>query len=425
MGPRLILLLLAFFVSYQAQTVEACKKRFDTYLNFNGSLNKRVLFGEHHISIFSEKGEKEFTAFEHELSVLAEMFDSASEADLIRFYKKKANNKLSKRQRDSIRIHSESSSYPVLKNNSLKGIRIAIDPGHIAGTFSEAMNEQKFLYFVKDSIHHPTDSIKLYESELTFKTALILKNMLEARGAEVFLTREKQGYTSFGMSYAAWFNTQKLRVLDSLLFKKEITIKEHRHFLKLESYPFFWEFFRDYELKNRARIINGFKPHASVIIHYNVDEKNNPWKKTSNQNYTMAFIGGAFTANRLDNAPSKMNFLRLLFTKQLEESEKLSMLSIAQFNENLKIPIACNADADYLQNNCLTLSNHGVYSRQLALCNSIRSPLVYGESLYQDNEEECKRLMDNSIVCEGVKTNERVKQVALSYYNALLSYFGK
>lgn len=420
---RILFIFLSLKLS--GQTIEACKLRFNNYLNFRGSLTHLVSFQNDQISILNAKGFPEFTVYENELALLSSFFESSSVNDQMLFYSGKANKKLSKRQRDSIQIYNDSYSKPKLIKGSLKGIKIAIDPGHIAGSFSEAMNEQKYLYFVKDSLLQPNDSVKIYESELTFKTALILKKMLEEKGANVMLSRKKEGNTSFGISYAEWIENNKAGVLDSLLFYKKISLKQHKHYSKLDSYPFFWEFFRDYELKNRAAIINKFKPHATVIIHFNVDEKNNPWKKTSDQNYTMAFIGGAFTPKRFDDLESKMHFLRLLFTNHLELSEKLSFLSISQFNENLKIPIACNSDADYLQNNCITLSNHGVYSRQLALCNSIQSPLVYGESLYQDNAEECKRLMDNSIVCEGVITNERVKQVALSYYNALLQFFNK
>ncbi|MBK7817460.1 MAG: hypothetical protein IPJ60_07750 [Sphingobacteriaceae bacterium] len=120
----------------------------------------------------------------------------------------------------------------------------------------------------------------------------------------------------------------------------KLEASEYRKLNNLPEYNFFWDFFRDYELSNRARLINNFKPDVTTIIHYNVDEKNVPWKKTSHNDFTMAFIGGSFTADRLDNIESKLNFLRLLFGEQIDKSEKLSHITVHQFSENLKIPIA-------------------------------------------------------------------------------------
>ena len=57
------------------------------------------------------------------------------------------------------------------------------------------------------------------------------------------------------------------------------------------------------------------------------------------------------------------------------------------------------------------------------LCRKINSVLVYGESLYKDNENESRLLMRSDKDLYGVKTNERVADVAKSYYNALVSYF--
>lgn len=424
---RFLILVLCGISFLCAQTTLECKNRFDNYLNFKGSLNTLVRFDKESISIYNSKGQKEFTAYQKEIPMLAEVFEHYNTKAAIKFYKEKGNGKLTKKQRDSIRIYMDVPKKMVEKNGvlPLKGIKIAIDAGHIASSFSEAMNEQKFLYFLRDSLKSTLDTVKIYEAELTFKTALILKSMLEEKGANVFLTRPTQSLTTFGCSYSYWFATHKQKVLDSLLQANKLEAAEYRKLNKLPEYNFFWDFFKDYELANRAKQINAYKPNVSCVIHYNVDEKNVPWKKTSNNDFTMAFIGGCFTPDRLDNIESKINFLRLLFSSQLNNSEKLSGLTVAEFSNNLEIPIALPADADYLKNNCISTGKKGVYCRQLILCNKINSPLVYGESLYQDNVNECDWLMKNTVVKYGVKTNERVVKVAQSYFNAILAYFTK
>jgi N-acetylmuramoyl-L-alanine amidase len=427
LNMRFLILFILIASGLNGQSVLECKKRFDDYLNFKGTLNNLVRFDKDGIYIYNSKGQKEFSAYQKEIPMLAEVFENYDAAKAIKFYKNKGNKKLGKQERDSIRIYLDLPKKKTDKDEllPLKGIKVALDAGHIAGSFSEAMNEQKFLYFLRDSLKDPLDTVKIYEAELTFKTALILKKMLEEKGAIVFLTRPTQSLTSFGCTYSYWYATYKQKVLDSLLKMNKLEAAEYRKLKTLPEYNFFWDFFRDYELANRARMINQFKPDATCVIHYNVDEKNVPWKKTSTYNYTMAFIGGCFTPDRLDMSESKINFLRLLFGTQLNNSEKLSGLTVKEFSESLGIPAAASNDADYLKNNCMSTKHKGVYCRQLILCNKICSPLVYGESLYQDNVEESAALMKNTVNMYDVRTNERVVKVARSYFNAILYYFTK
>jgi len=63
----------------------------------------------------------------------------------------------------------------------------------------------------------------------------------------------------------------------------------------------------------------------------------------------------------------------------------------------------------------------GVYCRNLQLTRYIHSPLVYGETLYQDNINEC--IMLNQ---ERDKTkNKRIQQVADAYFQGILDYVNK
>ena len=152
-------------------------------------------------------------------------------------------------------------------------------------------------------------------------------------------------------------------------------------------------------------------------------KKNQLWLKPSKNNYTMAFIGGAFVADNFDKIENKINFLRLLCTNQLSKSETISGLTVMNFHKNLNIPIAIKNSATYLNDKCLTTNLPGVFSRNLLLCRTVNSPLVYGESLYQDNEFEINELMKNDKEIFGIKTNSRVFLVAKSYFDAISAYF--
>jgi len=187
----------------------------------------------------------------------------------------------------------------------------------------------------------------------------------------------------------------------------------------------FHDFFKDQDLLKRAHLINQHRPDITIIIHYNVDEKNTNWIKPGKKNYSMAFIPGALDVHSMSSDAGKMNVLRLLMSDHLELSERASALTVKAFEEQLNVPIARSQDAEYLMKNCKSTKSKGVYCRNLALCRLIKSPLVYGECLYQDNENEYEVLAQTNKTYYGIKTNERVKQVADAYFNAILTYFLK
>lgn len=418
-------ILLVCTFSFSAQTIKQCKERFDTYLNFKGSLNNYVKFEDNVINMYNSKGTKEFSIYSHEIEMLAEFFEHTSYKQQEQLMKLKGTKKYSKRQRDSVWIYVDDRKKLPKKKRTLplEGYRIAIDPGHFAANLNDAQIEQKYLYFVKDSINNPKDTVKLFESELTFNTALILKKMLEEQGAKVYVTRSANNYTSYNCTYDDWQKLHKKRVLDSLKSAEAISEERYNKLSKLNGYKLFWEFFRDHDIVNRAKKINGFNPHLSVIIHYNVDEKNEPWKSTTEKNFTMAFIGGAFVNDNFEKTETKLHFMRLLLTRQLSQSNTLASLTVAQFVKNLNIAAASQTDASYLSDNCVFTGSKGVYARNLMLCRLINSPLVYGEALYQDNKNECVQLMKKDIVKYGIQTNDRVLKTALSYYQAIMQFF--
>jgi N-acetylmuramoyl-L-alanine amidase len=405
-----------------SQTVEQCRQRFNNYLNFKGTLNGRVTFESEGIYLLNAKGQKQFAIYADEIKVLAAFFENSTLKQQEELVKQKGLKKYTERQRDSLFISLDDraalSSEP--KTKALQGYRIALDPGHFGTTLADAKVEQKYLYFVKDSASRSQDSIKLFESSLTFNTATLLKKMLEEQGADVMLTRSRADYTSFNCTYGDWLKINKQRVLDSLKQAGQLTDVKYNRLLKGTDYIFFWEFFRDYDLLNRANIINRYKPHVSVVIHYNVDEKNDPWKKVTPKNFCMAFIGGAFTADNLEKTESRLNFLRLLLTTQLNQSEQLAEATVLNFNKNLNIAIAGKNDAGYLNANCVETPSRGVFCRNLLLCRKINSVLVYGESLYQDNEYEAEQLMRYDVDVYGITSNNRLINVAKSYYDAVM-----
>jgi N-acetylmuramoyl-L-alanine amidase len=412
----LFILAVTLAASAQAQTYEEIKSRYDKYLNYKGNLDKWVELSPAKIVFYKyEKGKKlvDFTLPASDwcwyLNAMRALGDSAGK--LYPDYQA---------LKPKVKYEQKDCAPPVKK---LAAVKIMLDPGHMAGDMQMARIEQKYLHLTKQN--DPTlaqDSVDIAEGLLTFQTASLLKAMLEEKGATVALTR-KNNSTSFGITYDEWFRDRRKKTLDSLLKIKKITAARHKWLMKMNKSQLFPEFFKDHELVQRAKVINAFKPDLTVIIHYNVDEKNAPWLKTSNKNFCMAFIPGCLTADNLSTTAGKLNFLRLLLADDVNESEKASAYLVKELSAKLNIAVAKSADASYLAEHCVATSSPGVFSRNLALCRLVRSPLIYGECLYQDCDKECYELLKNTENRFGIQTNRRVVLAAGSFYDAILRYF--
>lgn len=303
--------------------------------------------------------------------------------------------------------------------NELKYYKIAIDPGHIANDFIIGDLEKKHIKIKGDSINGIIDSIEIAEGIITFATAELLKDKLEKEGAQVFLTRTADK-CAFGKTFEQWKKDDLKAAVDSLYKTGELKASQKEYFLskKAKDRDIFRVIFRDLELAKRAELINNYKPDFTIVIHYNVDETNLEWEKCSNKNLNMTFVAGSFMKNDLLTKEKRFEFLRLLITDDLEKSIALSGAVVRNFERELHVPTATIRDAKYLMEGCLPSGIAGVYCRNLQLPRYIHSPVVYGETLFQDNINECKMLHEET----DKKKNKRVQQVAEAYFKGIMEY---
>jgi N-acetylmuramoyl-L-alanine amidase len=304
-------------------------------------------------------------------------------------------------------------------NSTLKDLRIAIDPGHLANDPEMGNLEMKQIRFRKDTLRGLKDSIEVTEGVLTYAAAQLLKQKLETQGAIVLITRTN-GNSAFGKTFYQWKKEDLKNAVDSLYKIGEIKPDQKNYFLspKAKDRDIFRVLFKDLELAKRAELINNFKPDFTIIIHFNVDELNVGWEKPGIKDFNMTFVGGAFMKNDLISKEKRFEFLRLLISDDLEKSIILSSSMVKSFEKVLMVKTAGIHEARYLTEGCLPTGEPGVYCRNLQLTRYVHSPLVYGETLYQDNLNEALLLSQ-----EKDKTkNERVKQVADAYYLGILNY---
>jgi N-acetylmuramoyl-L-alanine amidase len=162
----------------------------------------------------------------------------------------------------------------------LAGLRIAIDPGHLGGKFAR-MEARWF------QIGH---SRPVEEGEMTLIVAKILKKKLEAMGAEVWLTRSKNGATTS-------LRPDKLKKAAALSLQEE-GAPLSRSRLEFEAERLFY---RVGEIRNRARLVNSvIRPDLVVCLHFNAEEWGNPARPTlTDKNHLHLLLSGGMSGNEL------------------------------------------------------------------------------------------------------------------------------
>lgn len=300
------------------------------------------------------------------------------------------------------------------KDSPDRKIKIAIDPGHLATNFQEAVYEEKYIEFYDGKI-------RFYEADLNVTTALLLQKKLEKKGFEVFLSRTKDKPDAWNLGFEQWKATRFEATLAEALKNEELTEEQVQWFKgKATTQQIFKYLYVRFELKERAKIINDYDPDITIIIHYNGGGKS--VTTPTDKNVMMTFVPGAFLKNELKKPIDRFEFLRLLTTDQIERSIRLSDKFIRSFHRLSNIPIAKAADAAYLEKWCLATSARGVFARNLAMTRLVHTPLVFGEPLYQDSKKMVRSLNKHHPDKKRKRPSKWVKRAAKAYYRSALSY---
>ena len=286
----------------------------------------------------------------------------------------------------------------------LKGARIAIDPGHFGGAFAEL--EERFVK-IPDSKTKNGQEIYFAEGDLAYLTAVKLKSLLEIEGAVVFISRAGIGKGAIEEDFFVW--------------------KQKHSELQAESLSkIFRAYYNTEDLRKRAKKINEFCPDITLVIHYNAhlnDAEKEANSFFTQSNYNLAFIPGAFGPGELKRKEDRYEFLRLLLTNTVEESLELSRDIVQEFVRHLGVPLITQSDtASYIEKACL-FQEPGVYCRNLALTRLIHSPVCYGETLVQNNEEEVYRLASRDAFIMETACSSRIQEVAQAYFEGIKQYF--
>ncbi|MTI32451.1 hypothetical protein E1171_16660 [Cytophagales bacterium RKSG123] len=325
------------------------------------------------------------------------------------------------RKISSLYFHKKEKNERIQARKSLQGLKVALDPGHFAGSMKEARQEQRLME-LDGSDYGVKRKLRFYEADLTYSTALILKRKLEEAGAEVFISRPK-GKSALGSTFKKWYKKEFRNVLNRDLASGEMDQETFDWWInKATKRQIFNIYFKGKDFEARADHINSWRPDLTFIIHYNADPSGN--LKTYERNYCMAFVGGGFTKKELNSSESRLEFLRLLLSEDLEQSITLSSFWVEAHKDLLNIPAVLEPNnVEYLNKYSVYTGRPGVYSRNLALSRRIHGTICYGESLLQENIHEAQALARKDYRDGKIKTSKRIEEVSEAYFQAVIKFY--
>ncbi|MGD1841352.1 MAG: N-acetylmuramoyl-L-alanine amidase [Thermonemataceae bacterium] len=404
----LIILALWNLISVKAQNPIAAhfKDKLEKYLVKHPQVRDHIVVNDRGVYMFASLQEKRANKPEYVFSwqqvTLFKQLCSRAPQVARQLYLKNVPFNLPDSLKKTVRSHPTP-----LDTLPLRGVRIAIDPGHFAGDEKTARMEGRYI----DITLANGTRVLFYESVLAWGTAKVLEKKLEAAGAKVLITRQKANLTALDMTFQQWYAR----------YVRAQTSRGKRYLSPKQA---FRQVLRAQDFKARVLKINAFQPDLTLIIHYNVDATNSPWQQPTNKNFAMAFVGGAFYQEELNTPEKRFQLLRLLLTEDVEKSVRLSGHILQEHRRVLQVPtIEEPNQQSYLDKYCLYTGTKGVYTRNLSLSREIFGALCYGESLLQDNIQEIQQLNQKSFVIDKWYFPARVNQVAEAYYRGIKNYW--
>jgi N-acetylmuramoyl-L-alanine amidase len=411
------------------------------------SLNGFFSVESNSVTIYSSPADKkagriECRIYDDEYDVFIKLFRVLDDQAIKEVYRLKAAARFKNEFVKNIRGINEKKFLPGAdQEHPLAGLRIAIDPGHSAGSMNEAMRENKYMLLLTPDRRR----LKFYESQLNLLTAMILKDLLDKDGATVMLTRDTNRQT-YPVSFDRWMRRDFNRAVREKLQDNSIKTEEANRLLYKAGDRARLKFFNsEYELPYRAKLINAFHPHLTVLAHYDANEGEPAYESKYlrikeimgkqglcsermeeirevvdsigeiKKDFCTVFVPGCFLRGELDAMESRIEFLRLIISPDLDNSVRYSKYVIDNFRRLLKVPAA---DKSFPGSFNVGFCRNGIYARNFRLTRLVRGTLCLGEPLQQNNMAEALQLAD---ISDG-KVPERVKIVARAYHDAIRKY---
>lgn len=265
----------------------------------------------------------------------------------------------------------------------LDGLKIAIDPGHIGGEFSEI--ERRHFQIGSDQ--------PVKEGDLTLIVARKLKARIESLGAEAVLLRNENKpvtekrpedfyHEAVAIEQQFWIEKNDISTeatpWETEWFKRRV--KERTELL----------FYRVSEIQARARLVNDIiKPDLTLAVHFNVS----PWVDAGRQtlpedNHVHVIVNGTYMPSELKLDDVRYHLFRKLLSRNHELEIPLSSEVANSLIEQTGLP-----PFQYRGQNASNQGgNSAVWARNLLANRLYEGPVVFLEAYCTNSRSAYRRL---------------------------------
>lgn len=309
----------------------------------------------------------------------------------------------------------------------LKGLKIALDPGHIGGDWAEL--EGRYFKLNNDP--------PVLEAKLNLITCKILAERLESDGATIIWA--KHGYEPTTDERPDSLHREAIAALASPsgstsgssdeVFGLRADRAHARH-------PQFSEhrvdneaallFYRVAEIRARAELVNDKHPDLTVCVHYNADDWGDPNHPTLiGSSKLIIFVNGSYEKSELGYDDVRYDMLRKLLDRDAVEEERGCALVGKQMLDALGYPP--ESFAAYFARRVTDVPS--VYARNLLANRLYHGPVIYCEGPYMNARDAYYRIIAGDYLgqrtIQGQSVPSVYRQYALSVERGILAYFAK
>lgn len=259
---------------------------------------------------------------------------------------------------------------PANQTRPLRGIHIAIDPGHIGGEW--ANTEQRYYQIGQDTL-------PVREGDLTLQTAFLLEKNLTALGATVTLTRRTPEPVTplrpvdLRQEAYHWLMQRQGFAPDALIQRTS------ERFFYVSS-----------EIRTRAEILNTeIQPDLVLCLHYNASPWRNPYRPSfQSPNHFHLLVNGCYSRSEIEEDDTRLDLMLRLLQRTYYYELALAHDIARTLADETRLP-----PASYDGRSATSVSeNRYVWARNLLANRKILCPVIFFEPYCMNHREVHARI---------------------------------
>ncbi len=302
------------------------------------------------------------------------------------------------------RARSQQGPRPAAK--PLLGVRIAIDPGHLGGSYAKMEGRW---FRIKNSK-------PVTEGDMTLAVARLMVPRLEALGAKVWLIRRKSGpVTSIRPTRLKGEARATLAAASRPVTRESVEREAERLFYRVA------------EIRERARIVNErIRPDLVVCLHFNAEPWGRPERPLlTDKNHLHFLITGAFSAGELALEDQRFEMLDKLLSRVYREELAVTESVAAAMAKATGLP-----PFTYFGKNAVNVGTSPfVWGRNLLANRLFRCPVIYVEPYVMNSKPVFARVQagdfEGQQAVDGKMQESIFREYAGGIVRGLVDYFSE